>query len=307
MPLPSSPRVRDAVSAPTDYAALYDQYHDYLVGLCIKLGIFHQNAEDVASSIMVRLVETDVLGQFDSSLEFVHDDGVHVARFQTFFTAKVVAYCRGHRDKQHTIGRREPLMCNEPVPGSGAGAEWLDLHGNPHIDTAGHLELTEKIGAIRALLAEADVARRAARAAVSFDDLPEPLRAKALDYDKVYRNGRERRVYLVHGDGTGHGLGLSAPKDARRKSALALPGKARAIVPGRQLAMATLWGVVEIERDLLACFDAIWEVVREGNRAPARKHLAARFAITDLAAAALHRDLKEILADEFGLTPPSLG
>lgn len=306
MPSPARQRVRDAVTAPTDYAALYDQYHDMMVGLCIKLGIFHQNAEDVTSSIMVRLIDTDVLGQFDSSLEFVHDDGVHKAKFQTFLTAKVKAYCRGHRDKQYTVNRREPLMCNEPLAGSGA-VEWGDLHATPHVDTPGHLESSERIAAIRTHLADLDTTRRAERGAVAIGDLPAPLRVKALDYDTVYYHGRERRVYLVHADGTGHGIGLAAPADARRKSALALPAKARAIVPGRQLTMATLWGTVEIERDLLACFDAIWATVAEGNRAPARKHLAERFAIGELVAAGLLRDLQSVLADEFGYGLPAVG
>ena len=101
----------DFVSAPRDYAEFFTIYRPYVIGLLItKAGIDPQNAEDVASEIMLRFMERDFLPRFDPTLVFQYKGEMRPARFKSFLSKFVMKYAQGHRDRQNRIRSRELHM-----------------------------------------------------------------------------------------------------------------------------------------------------------------------------------------------------
>ncbi len=117
----------DYVSAPADYADLFRTYYRYVVTLVRRLGIEESRKEDVASDILLRLYERDILSTFDPSLVFTYDGKDRPARFKSFLTKLVMTYVRGHFDKQQRQNGRELLIADRPV-GDG-DTTWIDVFG----------------------------------------------------------------------------------------------------------------------------------------------------------------------------------
>lgn len=135
----------DFVTPPTDYAQLFERYFDYVQGLVIKLGIDPQSAEDVASEILIRFIDTDILEQFDEGTVIEHRGVRYSTRFKSFLSAKVEHYVRGKRDRQTTQLRREPLLCDQPV---GEGGVWVEIFGGscePDLDEVEARDLQRRI------------------------------------------------------------------------------------------------------------------------------------------------------------------
>lgn len=137
----------DYMSAPADYAALYRDYYLYVVNLVAKHGIDENNKEDVASDILLRMIERDILGQFDPTLTFEYEGQKRPARFRSFLGRAVTVYVRGHYDKQMRIQRRELQICDtnysHETPGTNLGPgpistsePWSNLYATPHEDHA---------------------------------------------------------------------------------------------------------------------------------------------------------------------------
>lgn len=132
----------DYKSAPPDYAALHEMYYPYVVNLVAKSGINENNKEDVASEIFLRLMENDILADFDPTLVFEYEGQLRPARFKSFLSRLVVLYIRGHKDKQKRLAEREYQICDMQVgdfdnkPGFSGAHTWADLYGPPGEDHA---------------------------------------------------------------------------------------------------------------------------------------------------------------------------
>lgn len=105
----------DTVAAPKNYADLHRQYYTYVVAFVHKLGIHEDNAEDVASDILLRFYERNFLAEFDPTLTFSYKGKVYPARFKNFLSQFVFQYARGHLDKQRRTKRRERTILNAEV------------------------------------------------------------------------------------------------------------------------------------------------------------------------------------------------
>jgi len=119
----------DYVSAPADYAELFEIYYDYVVTLVRRMGIEESRKEDVASEILLRFMERDFLAEFDPTMVFHYDGQDRPARFKSFLTKFVLIYVRGHKDKQQRQSGRELLICDRPI-GANADATWIDVFGD---------------------------------------------------------------------------------------------------------------------------------------------------------------------------------
>lgn len=113
----------DFRSPPADYAALFQLYHPYVVGLVRRIGVDAQYVEDVAADILLTLMERDILAEFDENVCFLYNGQIRPARFKSFLTRQVMLYARGLRDKQHRRNSRE-LQVFDDVPLD--GSTWLD-------------------------------------------------------------------------------------------------------------------------------------------------------------------------------------
>lgn len=153
----------DYVSAPKNYADLFEQYYAYVVNLCARFGIDDNNKEDVASEILLRFMERGSLEKFNADLRFEYCGEWRPARFRSYLSRAVEMYTRGHRDKLNKLRRREVQICDLPVRQGAAGAKeaggdsWADLYGQPHQDHAEEVlnminEESEAAG-VRAVLA----------------------------------------------------------------------------------------------------------------------------------------------------------
>lgn len=120
----------DFVSAPKDYATLFEVYYPYVVSLVRRLGIAADRQEDVACEILLRFCERDLLNKFDPSMVFEYMGEAKPARFKSFLSKIVARYVKGQLDKQHRMAARELLLCDMPVEAT-ADKGW----GHPHAAT----------------------------------------------------------------------------------------------------------------------------------------------------------------------------
>lgn len=118
----------DYVSAPKDYAVLFELYYKYVVSLVERLGIVKDNCEDVASEILLRFYERDFLSKFDPTLVFTYKGELRPARFKSFLSKFVETYVRGHLDKQRRKQQRELLLNDEPMT-NGSAKDWSEVGG----------------------------------------------------------------------------------------------------------------------------------------------------------------------------------
>ncbi len=125
----------DYVSAPRDIADLFRIYQPYIIALARKFGIEESRVEDVASEILLRLMEKDVIGSFDPTRVFDYEGQRRPARFKSYLTKIVMQYLKGHRDKQYRQRNREPLLCDAPVArnkdalNGAAPSTWIEMNG----------------------------------------------------------------------------------------------------------------------------------------------------------------------------------
>jgi DNA-directed RNA polymerase specialized sigma24 family protein len=129
VPVKTAEQGADYVSAPRDYAALFEQYYQYVVALVRRLGIDDSRKEDVASEILLRFLERDFLNKFDPTLVFHYDGEDRPAKFKSFLTKFVMVYVRGHWDRQHRLNTRELLMCDRPVGKDDNTVAWVEVFG----------------------------------------------------------------------------------------------------------------------------------------------------------------------------------
>ncbi len=121
----------DYFSAPANYAEFFRLYRSYVVYLVKRQGIEPKFAEDIASEIMVRFMERDMLAMFDSTLSFKYKGEWRPAKFRSFLSKIVILYCKGHRAKLARRHRHEFQLVD--VPPHPDGNLWIDAHHN--VDT----------------------------------------------------------------------------------------------------------------------------------------------------------------------------
>lgn len=130
----------DYVTAPKNYADLFEQYYLYVVNLCAHFGIDEQNKEDVACEILLRFMERGSLEKFDPYLVFDYRGELRPARFKSYLSRAVEMYVRGHREKQNKHTRRELQICDLHLTAAetvtGVGVTWADQYGEAHEDHA---------------------------------------------------------------------------------------------------------------------------------------------------------------------------
>lgn len=155
----------DYMSAPKNYAELFEVYYAYVVNLVNRMGIKDSLKEDVASEILTRFYERDFLAQFDPTLVFIYAGEERPARFKSFLSKFVLAYVRGHYDKQQRQSQREVLICDLPISADGAeskgstaaGLRWVEVFGevepSHEDDVLDQLEEEALVQGLRAYLA----------------------------------------------------------------------------------------------------------------------------------------------------------
>jgi DNA-directed RNA polymerase specialized sigma24 family protein len=185
----------DFVSAPKNYAAVFEQYYPYVVNLCGTFGIDDNNKEDVAQEILLKFIKRNSLEKFDPDRTFEYRGTMRPARFKNYLSRAVDYYCRGYRDRQKKLARREVLICDTtPKPSQrmeninptaiSSQASWSSVFGEvvpDHADGVNDMidEAAEANG-IRAILAE--VPRRSAHDRCDLVALYDAVRAQILAY-----------------------------------------------------------------------------------------------------------------------------
>lgn len=140
---------------PTTYAELFDRYYDYVVWIVKRSGIREQDAEDVASEILAKFYEKDFLAKFNPEewlASHRSDFGTRppkLPKFRGFLRSFVSKYVLQWRDKQYTRDRKEPVRCEDLVPGT--TGTYLDLLGpTTKLDT--NVEYEDYVRSVRSHL-----------------------------------------------------------------------------------------------------------------------------------------------------------
>lgn len=122
----------DYVSAPANYADFFRLYRTYVVQLVKRQHIDPRYAEDVASEIMLRFMERDMLSVFDPTLSFEYEGQMRPAKFKSFLSKVVILYCKGHRNKISNRMKHEWHLID--IPPHPDGNLWVDsqVHTDPH-------------------------------------------------------------------------------------------------------------------------------------------------------------------------------
>lgn len=114
-------------SAPKDYADFFRRHYAYVVRIVERAGIEPDSAEDVASEIMIKLMEKDILADFQPGLTFLYEREIRQANFRSFFTSYVNKAVRGYKDKQRKLMDNEWMLIDSPAR-TEDGNLWLDNH-----------------------------------------------------------------------------------------------------------------------------------------------------------------------------------
>lgn len=128
--------------APADADGLWREYGTYMRRLVVRKGVPDQEADDVLSNIVTRLIARDVLDMYDPGR------GV---TFKAFLSSIVVTYVKGQRDKLGRLGKRELLIADKAQDET--GTTWAELFGGAWFDDYSHLDTQQFIDRMRAYLA----------------------------------------------------------------------------------------------------------------------------------------------------------
>jgi hypothetical protein len=156
-------------AAPGNYdelAGLYgDQIHKFTRG---RLGMFMQacDVEDVYGYIMLKLVETDVIRQYNPG--HIGGNGRPVT-FLSFLMTKAALYMKGKAESLAIKSGREPALCD--VSTGDAGSTWAEMFGPTVSDEYPSLPDTEVMDRLRASLASQPGPKDGPSLVELFDDL----------------------------------------------------------------------------------------------------------------------------------------
>lgn len=151
----------DDYAPPKDYEELFEHYFDGARQLVMKLGISPQNSEDVTMRIYERLIAREVLQMFDAQYAIEHDGRKYKARFAAFLGAHVEHYCRGMRDQEKRLARREPLVCDRTANLRQETSElWVEANGPAAPGADVEVEANDMREQVRARIASVPVRGR---------------------------------------------------------------------------------------------------------------------------------------------------
>lgn len=141
----------DTSVIPASYTELHSQYRAYTEVLVRKWGVPWGQVEDVASTILTRFIERDMLAEFKPALG---------NRFGTFLGGFIAAYVKGHREQIQRHEFHEGVSCDivvghtDAAPGTfGEDRTVYDVVAPVHEDNHEQLEYVEFIADVRRHLA----------------------------------------------------------------------------------------------------------------------------------------------------------
>lgn len=137
---------------PVDYAALYTVYYPIIVGLVKQRGVPLEYVEDVAAEILLKLIERDVLAEFDPNVSYFYAGDVRPARFRSFISKKVMLYAQGQRDKILRRTSREVQVWDDTNSEGGSWLEEVLFEEGVDQSVLGAMDFQELISGIRAYL-----------------------------------------------------------------------------------------------------------------------------------------------------------
>ena len=168
MTLPPSPdyggyrrRTRSADAVPADYDELHRMYRQYMTSLVLQGGIDPQQADDVVSLIMEKLLSRDIIRLYNPD-QYMRASGTTVPpMFRTFLTAFVRAYLRHHVHRQRLTAWREPLTIDgDARDGDGVtelpNTVWAEPPASAEDDALDELEPDDELAPLRARLSGYD-------------------------------------------------------------------------------------------------------------------------------------------------------
>lgn len=136
--------------APTNYDQLFRDYYPYVKNLIVKYGVPYDQAEDVAMILLEKVIQHDLLNQFDDERIGTNGRPVH---FKTFFSGFILSYVRHLVEKINKSTFREPQYVDLPVRDSentlSGSYPWLDAWGFVHEDDLTLIEYEMLLSRIR--------------------------------------------------------------------------------------------------------------------------------------------------------------
>jgi DNA-directed RNA polymerase specialized sigma24 family protein len=131
-------------AVPNNYSELFSLYRPYVEKMVRKWGVSDQyEVEDIASLILEKFIERDMLAEFDS------ERGV---LFSTFLGGFIGAYVRYLKDK-NALDRYREGQSHDVVVGEGESTTVYDLVAPKHYDDTTQIEYLDFVRRMRAHLA----------------------------------------------------------------------------------------------------------------------------------------------------------
>lgn len=147
--------------APTNYDQLFRDYYPYVKNLIVKYGVPYDQAEDVAMILLEKVIQHDLLNQFDDERIGTNGRPVH---FKTFFSGFILSYVRHLVDRINKSTFREPqyvdLLVREGENKVAGSHSWLDARGFVHEDDLTLIEYEMLLSRIRVHLSTLPVRRK---------------------------------------------------------------------------------------------------------------------------------------------------
>jgi hypothetical protein len=127
---------------------LWRDYYGLALSIVRNMGVAAQESEDVASTIMTKLIESDIISMYRPDKVSEHT-GSNVS-FRSFLAANVSIRVRGQRDRLARLAGHEALICDSRTD---EGTTWVELFGGSWWDDHSYLDAAEFVARMRTWLA----------------------------------------------------------------------------------------------------------------------------------------------------------
>jgi DNA-directed RNA polymerase specialized sigma24 family protein len=146
---------------PKDFTEMYERYYVYVLRLVVRQGIAADDADDAAQYIFIKLMEANLLEQFDP-------DRVHFGRkavFGTLLSSFVFKFAMNFHKRQYTVQNRERNLVDLQIGGTDGPVtqSWVDVHVTNFDDEYSDIEAWDLSRQIRAHLKTASNGRSDSR------------------------------------------------------------------------------------------------------------------------------------------------
>lgn len=165
---------------PATYEELYREYADYVKTLVRKFGIDQENVEDVTSILMIKILEKNLLSQFNG--EMVSTNTGKPVQFKSYLYGFVATYVQHHRSRQQLIKRRDCYY----IGTTDDETSWLASEGHIISDLHEDLETEELLDHIREILTTPAIP--ASRSAIDMDAFYTMLVEQVDEHGRVYKS-----------------------------------------------------------------------------------------------------------------------